>query len=110
MKLQGSGRQVRIYISESDQWRGKTLYVAIVQEARKRGLAGATVARGVMGYGAGSVIHEPHIFRLSNDMPVVIEIVDSDEKIRAFLPLLDDMVQDGTITTAEVEVIAYKQE
>jgi len=110
MKLQGSGRQVRIYIGESDQWRGKTLYVSIVQEARKRGLAGATVARGVMGYGAGSVIHEPHIFRLSNDMPVVIEIVDTDEKIRAFLPLLDDMVQDGTITTADVEVIAYKQE
>ena len=69
MRSQAAGRRVRIYIGESDQWRGKTLYVAIVQEARKRGLAGATVARGIMGYGAGSVIHEPHIFRLSNDLP-----------------------------------------
>lgn len=110
MKTQGPGRRVRIYIGESDQCRGKALYVAIVQEARKRGLAGATVARGIMGYGAASVIHEPHLFRLSNDLPVVIEIVDTDEKIRAFLPVLDDMVQEGMITTSEVEIIAYKAE
>lgn len=110
MKKQGPGRRVRIYIGESDQWRGETLYAAIVREARKRGLAGATVARGIMGYGAASVIHEPHIFRLSNDLPVVVEIVDGDERMRAFLPLLDDMVQEGMITTSEVEIIAYKAE
>jgi PII-like signaling protein len=108
MKQQGPGRRVRIYIGESDQWHGRPLYAVIVQEARKRGLAGATVARGIMGYGAGSVIHEPHLFRLSNDLPVVIEIVDTDEKVRAFLPCLDDLVREGMITTSEVEIIAYK--
>src|SRR5579883_1596757 len=79
MKQQGPGRRVRIYIGESDQWRGRPLYAAIVQEARKQGLAGATVARGVMGFGAHSAIHEPHLFKLSSDLPVVIEIVDTDE-------------------------------
>jgi uncharacterized protein len=110
MKIQEPGRRVRIYIGESDQCRGKTLYVAIVQEARKRGLAGATVARGIMGYGAASVIHEPHLFRLSSDLPVVIEIVDTPEKIDAFLPVLDEMVQEGMITTSEVEIITYRAE
>jgi len=84
---------VRIYIGESDQWHGGPLYAAIVQEARRRGLTGATVTRGIMGYGANSVIHEPHLFRLSNDLPIVIEIVDTDEKIRAFVPCLDEMVR-----------------
>jgi PII-like signaling protein len=110
MKEQGPGLQVRIYIGESDQWQGRPLYTAIVQEARKRGLAGATVARGIMGYGAGSVIHEPHLFRLSNDLPVVVEVVDTDEKIRRFLPRLDEMVGEGMITTSAVEIIAYKAE
>jgi uncharacterized protein len=109
MKLQGPGRRVRIYIGASDQWHGKSLYVAIVQEARKHGLAGATVARGIMGYGAHSTIHEPHLFSLSNDLPVVIEIVDSDEMVRAFFPRLDEMVQEGMITTSEVEIITYSK-
>src|SRR5947209_7608936 len=95
MKLQGPGRRVRIYIGSGDQWQGKPLYAAIVQEARKRGLAGATVVRGIMGYGAHSAIHEPHLFRLSSDLPIVIEIVDSDEKVRAFFSTLDAMVQEG---------------
>lgn len=109
MKQEERGRRVRIYIGESDQWQGKTLYAAIVQEARKRGLAGATVARGIMGYGAASVIHEPHLFRLSRDCPVVVEVVDSDDKIRAFLPCLDDMVREGMITTSEVEIVRYSK-
>ena len=109
MRLQGPGRRVRIYIGTNDQWHGKPLYAAIVQEARTRGLAGATVARGIMGYGAHSAIHEPHLFRLSGDLPVVIEIVDSDEKVRAFLPCLDEMVQEGMITTSEVEIIKYSK-
>jgi PII-like signaling protein len=109
MRLQGPGRRVRIYIGSSDQWQGRPLYAAIVQEARKRGLAGATVARGIMGYGAHSAIHEPHLFSLSSDLPIVIEIVDSDENIRAFLPCLDEMVQEGMITTSEVEVIKYSR-
>lgn len=107
MKQQGPGRRVRIYIGESDQWQGRPLYAAIVQEARRRGLAGATVARGIMGFGAHSAIHEAHLLRLSSDLPVVIEIVDSPEKIEAFLPCLDEMVREGMITTSEVEIIAY---
>lgn len=107
MKRETQGRRVRVYVAESDQWHGRTLYVAIVQEARKRGLAGATVARGVMGYGASAAIHEPHLFQLSNDLPVVIEIIDSEEKIAAFLPYLDEMVQEGLITTSAVEILRY---
>jgi PII-like signaling protein len=110
MKEQGPGRRVRIYIGENDQWHGRPLYAAIVQEARKRGLAGATVARGIMGYGAHSAIHEPHLFALAHDLPVVIEIVDTEEKVRQFLPCLDEMVREGMITTSEVEIIAYRAE
>lgn len=110
MKSQGPGRRMRIYIGESDQWHGKTLYVCLVQEARKRGLAGATVARGIMGYGAGSVIHEPHAFRLSNDLPVVVEIVDSAEKIGDFLPVLDEMILEGMVTLSDVEIVTFKNE
>ena len=91
MKQEGPGRRVRIYIGENDQWHGRPLYTAIVQEARKRGMAGATVARGIMGYGAHSAIHEPHLFSLSHDLPVVVEIVDTDEKVRQFLPRLDTL-------------------
>ncbi len=108
MKIEGNGRRVRIYIGESDRWRGKNLYIAIVQEARKRGMAGATVARGIMGFGAHSVVHETHLFSLSQDRPVVIELVDTDEKIREFLPCLDEMITEGMITTSEVEIVTYR--
>jgi PII-like signaling protein len=107
MKNEGPGRRVRIYLGESDRWHGKSLYMAIVQEARKRGLAGATVARGIMGFGAHSVVHESHLFSLSQDRPIVIEIVDTDEKIREFLPVLDGMIDEGMITTSDVEIISY---
>jgi PII-like signaling protein len=107
VKRQGTGTRVRVYIGESDQWHGKPLYASIVQEARKRGLAGATVVRGIMGFGAHSIVHETHLFSLSQDRPIVVEIVDSNEKIGAFLPLLDGMITDGMITTSEVEVVSY---
>jgi PII-like signaling protein len=107
MKRATQGRRIRIYVAESDQWHGRTLYASIVQEARKQGLAGATVARGVMGYGAGAAIHEPRLFHLTNDLPVVIEIIDVEEKIAAFLPILDAMVQEGLVTTSDVEVLRY---
>ena len=110
MKQEGPGRRVRIYIGENDQWHGRPLYAAIVQEARKWGMAGATVARGIMGYGAHSAIHEPHLFSLSHDLPVVVEIVDTDERVQQFLPCLDEMVREGMITTSEVEIIAYRAE
>ena len=108
MKTEGPGRRLRVYIGESDRCNGKSLYVAIVQAARKHGLAGATVARGIMGFGARSVVHKQHLFSLSQDAPVVVEIVDTDEKIQAFLPILDGMIQDGMITTSEVEIVRYR--
>src|SRR5919201_2114373 len=108
MKRQETARRIRIYIDANDQWHGKPLYAAIVQEARKQGMAGATVARGIMGYGAHSAIHEPHFFSLSHDLPVVVEIVDTDEKVQQFLPRLDEMVREGMITTSAVEIIAYR--
>lgn len=108
MQAHVPGRQLRIYIGESDQWQSQPLYTAIVQEARRRGLAGATMARGIIGFGARSAIHQTHLLRLSSDLPVVIEIVDTDEKIVAFLPCLGEMVHEGMMTTSQVEIIAYK--
>ncbi len=110
MKRQEPGLRVRVYIGDHDQWQGKTLYVAIVQEARKHALAGATVTRGIIGFGAHSVIHEQHAFHFSDERPVVVEIVDSEEKVRAFLPCLDQMVREGMVTTSEVVVTTYGKE
>jgi PII-like signaling protein len=90
MKRQEPARRIRIYIDANDQWHGKPLYAAIVQEARKRGMAGATVTRGIMEYGAHSAVHEPHLWRITSDLPVVVEIVDSDAKVREFMPSLDE--------------------
>src|SRR5579875_2176640 len=103
----GSGQRLRIYLCANDQWHGKPLYAAIVQEARRHGMAGATVARGIMGYGAHGAVHESQVVHLTNDLPVVIEIVDTAEKVQAFLPYLDDMVVEGLVTCADIEMIAY---
>lgn len=107
MKHREAGRRMRIYVGESDQWHGRTLYSAIVQEARKRGMAGATVARGVMGYAGAGAVHEPHVFSLQTGLPVVVEIIDAEEKIQAFLLCVDDMVKEGLVTLSDVEVIRY---
>jgi hypothetical protein len=108
MKIEGQGLLLRMYIGESDQWHGKPLYQAIVELARERGLAGATVLRGIEGFGANSHIHTSRILRLSQDLPVLIEIVDQEDRLRAILPELDSMVGDGLITLERVEVIAYR--
>lgn len=108
MKRQVPGQCLRIYIGASDQWHGRPLYAAIVQEARSRGLAGATAARGIMGYGAHQAIHEPHLFQLTNHLPVVVEIIDEAEKMHAFLPRLDEMVQEGMITISPVDCVSYR--
>ncbi len=108
MKLSGEAKLLRIFIGESDKWRGRPLYEAIVLEAKARGLAGATVFKGVMGFGAHSRIHTAKILQLSEDLPVMIEIVDAAEKIEAFLPVLDEMVQEGLLTLEKVEVIRYQ--
>ena len=108
MKLEGEGKLLRIFIGESDRWKGTPLYEAIVLAARERGLAGATVLRGPMGFGANSHIHTAKILRLSEDLPIVIEIVDLEDKINEFLPLLDEMVAEGLITVSAVHVVRYR--
>ena len=108
MKLEGEGTLLRIYIGELDKWHHEPLYEAIVLRARERGLAGATVLRGPMGFGAHSRLHTAKILRLSEDLPVIIEIVDKEEKIQAFLPELDTMISDGLVTLEKVRVIIYR--
>ena len=98
---------LRIFIGESDTFEGKPLYEAIVTSARKQHLAGATVLRGPMGYGHSSRLHTSKILRLSEDLPLVIEIVDGEERINAFLPLLDAMMTSGLVTLEKVQVVQY---
>lgn len=99
---------LRIFIGESDRWEHKPLYEAIVLKARETHLAGATVLRGPMGFGKSSRLHTAKILRLSADLPIVIEIVDSEEKINAFLPVLDSMIGGGLVTVEKVRVIEYR--
>ena len=110
MKIPEDGYLLRIFVGESDRHGHHPLYEAIVLKAREAGLAGATVLRGVMGFGKNSILHTAKILRLSEDMPMVIEIVDSLEKIEHFLPELDQMVSDGLVTLETVRVIHYKAE
>jgi uncharacterized protein len=99
---------LRIFIGESDRWEHKPLYEAIVLKAREMHLAGATVLRGPMGFGKASRLHTAKILRLSMDLPLVIEIVDSEEKINSFLPVLDPMIGGGLVTLEKVRVIEYR--
>ena len=108
MRLEGEGTLLRIYIGELDKHGHQPLYEAIVLKARERGMAGATVLRGPMGFGAHSHMHTAKILRLSEDLPVLIEIVDKEDRINAFLPELDKMVVDGLITLEKVRVIKYQ--
>ena len=99
---------LRIFLGESDRWEHKPLYEAVVLKAREAGLAGATVLRGHMGYGKSSRLHTAKILRLSMDLPLVIEIVDSEDKIQAFLPMLDSMMVGGLVTLEKVKVLDYR--
>jgi len=108
MKIEGPAKALAIYIGDSDHWHGKPLSAAIVELAKKEGMAGSTVTHGVMGFGAHSRIHTAHILRLSEDLPVVITIVDKPERIDKFLPLLDDMIQEGLVVTWDVHVEIYR--
>ena len=101
---------LRIFIGESDRYRHQPLYEAIVLKARELELAGATVLRGPMGFGKSSHLHTAKILRLSMDLPIVIEIVDSEEKINAFLPLLDEMMGGGLVTLEKAKVIRYQDQ
>jgi len=108
MKLSGEADRLRIYIGESDRAGSRMLFEVIVEEARRSGLAGATVLRGLSGFGANSRVHTATILRLSEDLPLVIEIVDSAEKLNGFLPLLDELLNEGLVTRDRVDVLFYR--
>lgn len=108
MNLPEEGQLLRIFIGESDRHEGKPLYEWIVLEAKKRGLAGATVLRGMMGFGASSRIHTTKILRLSEDLPVIIEIVDSNEKLKEFIAVIEDVITEGLATMEKANVQFYR--
>ena len=108
MKIPQDGYLLRVFLGESDKWQGRPLYEAIVMKARELHLAGATVLRGPMGFGAKSRLHTAKILRLSEDLPIIIEIVDAKEKIDTLLPHIDDMVKEGLVTLERVQVIKYR--
>ena len=108
MTLPEEGKLLRIFIGESDRWEHLPLYEAIVLKARELGLAGATVLRGPMGFGANSRLHTTKILRLSEDLPLIIEIVDTEAQIQVLLPHLDVMVKEGLVTLEKVQIIKYR--
>jgi PII-like signaling protein len=108
MSIPEDGYLLRIFVGESDRHGHRPLYESIVLQAREAGLAGATVLRGVMGFGKHSILHTAKILRLSEDMPMIIEIVDSLDNIEKFLPVLDELIKDGLVTIEKVRVIHYR--
>ncbi len=107
MKLEGKAKMLRIHFGEDDKWQGKPLYHAVVQKCRELDIAGATVYRGIEGYGASTLIHRPHLFGLSSDLPIMIAVIDTAEKIDTLLPHLEHMVSEGLIAISDVEVVKY---
>ncbi len=108
MKLEGAAKRLSIYIGESDQWHGHSLSGALVRRAKELGLAGATVLRGIEGFGAHSRLHTTRILRLSEDLPIVVELIDTAERIDGFLPVLDEMVREGLVVIEDVHVLKYE--
>jgi PII-like signaling protein len=108
VRIEGPALLARIYIGESDRWQGRPLYQVIVEKLRAEGVAGATVLRGIEGYGRAARVHTAQVLRLSEDLPVLIEVVDREDRLRAILPQIDAMVDGGLITLEHVEVIAYR--
>jgi uncharacterized protein len=106
MKLEGKAKMLRIHFGEDDKWHDKPLYEAIVVKCRELDIAGATVFRGIEGYGASTLIHKRHLLR-SSDRPIMVSVIDTEEKIRSLIPALDQMVDEGLIAMSEVEVIRY---
>ena len=107
MKSETTGKLLRIFVGESDRFEHQPLYTAIVERARHEGLGGATVFKGIEGYGGHSVVHAARVFDLSTDLPVFVEIVDTEERIASFIPTLDAMVGEGLITLETVQIIRY---
>jgi PII-like signaling protein len=107
-KFEGERTLMRIHIGESDKWHGKSLHEAIVELLRKEGFSGATVLRGVGGFGGSSVYHTDKLLRLSQDLPIILEVIETPERIERMLPRLDEMVDGGLITLEKVRVILYR--
>ena len=105
--LDGEATLVRVFIGESDQWHHRSLALAVIERLRKEGYSGATVLRGIAGFGARSVLHTTQILRLSEDLPVVIEMVEAHERVEALLAILDEMVPEGLVTLEKVRVVKY---
>jgi len=108
-KLEGEQLLMRIFIGESDRWEGRPLYKVLLELFRQEGLAGATVLRGVAGFGATSVLHTDSLLCLSQDLPLVLEVVDAEEKIEEMLPRLDEMLQGGMVTLEKARVVRYSK-
>lgn len=108
MKLPEEAELLRVFVGESDRYQGRPLYEVIVEEARRQGLAGATVLRATLGFGAHSRIHTAKVLRLSEDLPMVIEIVDRPDRIAAFLPVLEGCMDEGLVTLENVRVLVYR--
>jgi PII-like signaling protein len=106
--LEGEQWMVRIFVGESDRWQGRPLSDALVERLRKEGFAGATVLRGLAGFGARSVVHTSHLLELSQDLPLVIEVVETEERVKRLEPILDEMIADGLVTLEKVRVLKYK--
>ena len=100
-------KQLDIYIGECDRWHNQPLHIALVETARKRGIAGATVTRAIEGYGRHSTIHTTHLLELSSDLPIVVTLIDREEVLTDFLPTLEEMVKDGLVTMHTVEILHH---
>ncbi|ADU51761.1 protein of unknown function DUF190 [Thermaerobacter marianensis DSM 12885] len=109
MRIQAPARRLTVYVGESDSWQGKPLYHAIVLKARELGLAGATVYRGIEGFGANSRVHTARVLELSSDLPVIVEIIDHVDRLQALLPFLDEAVQEGLVVLEDVEIVTYRR-
>jgi PII-like signaling protein len=107
MKIEGPAKLIEVYLGESDQWHGRPLAMAIVERLKREGIAGATVLRGLAGYGANSLIHTAHLLRLSEDLPVLIKIVDRPDRAEVALTLVEEMIGEGLITVTDVHVVKY---
>ncbi|WP_287154983.1 DUF190 domain-containing protein [Candidatus Solincola tengchongensis] len=110
MKIEGKAKLLSIYIGEQDHFHHRPLYQVIVERLREKGLAGATVLRGIEGYGKSSRIHTASILRLSEDLPVVIQVIDREERIRSVLPVIDELVKEGLVTVQDLDVMIYRAE
>jgi len=108
VKIEGEGKLLRLFIGEHDRWDGKPLYEAIVLRARSEGMAGVTVLRGIEGFGAASRVHTSRLLELSSDLPIVVELVDTEDKIERILPVFDEMVGDGMMTLESVHIVTYR--